>query len=270
MDAETSPNVGYFWRAGYDLRIDYDNIIEERAIICICWKWEHENEVHHLTWDRRKNDRKMVERFAKVIAQADEVVAHNGDRFDIPWFRTRCLFHNVPSFPKYVSVDTLKRSRAGFAFNSNKLDYIGQFLGVGKKRETGGFGLWKDVMAGDEKALADMVKYCQQDVRLLEAVYQRMQNYIPHRTHDAMLSGQYKHHCPNCGSAHTKRDKRRVTAAGTEQVQLVCLTCKGKGHPSYWTIGEATYENEKRMAEAEAKGEKPGVIHQRRIEKRKR
>lgn len=273
MDCETSPNVGYFWRAGFDLRIDYDNIVEERAIICICWKWEHEKEVHYLTWDRRKNDKAMLQKFSAVIAKADEVVGHNGDRFDIPWFRTRCLFHRIPAFPKYVSVDTLKKARGGFTFNSNKLDYIGQYLGVGKKRDTGGFGLWKDVMAGDEKALADMVKYCQQDVKLLEAVYQRMQSYFPHRTHDAIMGGTYKHHCPICGSDDTKRNKRTVTAAGTEQVQMLHKDCGKPGKNTYWTLGEATYINETRMEEDEKTGKATrllGKVHRRRIEKRAR
>ena len=35
FDIETSPNIGYFWRAGYKLNIGADNIIEERKIICI-------------------------------------------------------------------------------------------------------------------------------------------------------------------------------------------------------------------------------------------
>ena len=40
LDIETSPNIGMFWESGYKKNISYDNIIKERAIICICYKWK--------------------------------------------------------------------------------------------------------------------------------------------------------------------------------------------------------------------------------------
>ncbi len=46
FDIEVSPNIVFSWRAGYNLNIDPDNIIEERKIICVCWKWEGKDEVH--------------------------------------------------------------------------------------------------------------------------------------------------------------------------------------------------------------------------------
>ena len=39
-DIETSANIGWFWQASRKQFIGPDNIIQERAIICICWKWE--------------------------------------------------------------------------------------------------------------------------------------------------------------------------------------------------------------------------------------
>ncbi len=51
-DIETSFNVGVFWRTGYNLTINPGDIIHERAIICICYKWEGEDEIHSLTWSR--------------------------------------------------------------------------------------------------------------------------------------------------------------------------------------------------------------------------
>jgi uncharacterized protein YprB with RNaseH-like and TPR domain len=150
FDIETAPNIGLFWEAGYKKTISPDNIIKERAIICICYKWEHEDEVHSLTWDKNQNDKKMLEQFVKVANEADELVGHNGDRFDLPWIRTRCLLHNIPMFPNYTTVDTLKVSRSKFKFNSNKLDYIAQVLGIGKKIHTG-FDLWKKIVLDKDK-----------------------------------------------------------------------------------------------------------------------
>ena len=91
FDIETSPCIGYFWRPGYKVNLSYDNILEENKIICICYKWQHEDEVNSLTWDSKQNDKKMLQKFIKVANKADELVGHNGDRFDLKWVKTRCL-----------------------------------------------------------------------------------------------------------------------------------------------------------------------------------
>ena len=128
FDIETSPNIGFFWSAGYKLNIPYSNIIKERAIICICYKWEGDDKVYSLNWDNNQDDKKMLEKFMVVANEATELVGHNGDRFDLPWIRTRCLYHRIPVFPTYTTIDTLKHSRSKFRFNSNRLDYISLFL----------------------------------------------------------------------------------------------------------------------------------------------
>ena len=92
FDLESSPNIGLFWDAGYKKNIDYSNIIKERAIICICWKWEDDKEVQFVHWDKNQSDKSLLEKFIKIANQADELIAHNGDKFDLPWIRTRCLF----------------------------------------------------------------------------------------------------------------------------------------------------------------------------------
>jgi DNA polymerase elongation subunit (family B) len=46
-----------------------------------------------LTWDKKQSDKAMIKAFLKVMAQADEIVAHNGDKFDLKWLRTRALLH---------------------------------------------------------------------------------------------------------------------------------------------------------------------------------
>ena len=74
FDIETSPNIGLFWEAGYKKNIDYSNIIKERAIICICYKWEDEKEVFALQWDSKQCDKKMLEKFIEVANSATELV----------------------------------------------------------------------------------------------------------------------------------------------------------------------------------------------------
>jgi uncharacterized protein YprB with RNaseH-like and TPR domain len=238
FDIETSPNIGLFWTAGYRQTISPDNIIKERAIICICYKWAGEDTVHSLTWDKNQNDKKMLEQFIKVANQATEMIGHNGDRFDLPWIRTRCLYHRIPVFPNYTTLDTLKNARSRFRFNSNKLDYIAKFLGVGQKIHTG-YDLWKKVVLDkDKQALEDMVVYCKGDVEILEKVYNEMANYIPSKTHHGVALGGEKYSCPECGSEEMKFSQRRYTASGNPRIQLQCTSCH-----KYHTVSQTTYES---------------------------
>ena len=178
FDIETSPNIVFSWRIGHKINITPDNIIDERAIICISYKWDDEDVVHSLKWNKG-DDKEMLKKFAKIIDSADEVIGQNSDKFDLKWLRTRCILHDIPISNKFNSIDTLKMARAGFNFNSNKLDYMGSYLGLGKKLSTG-YDLWtKIVLHNDSKAMEDMITYCKQDVALLEKVYEKLQKFSP-------------------------------------------------------------------------------------------
>lgn len=180
LDLETSPNVVFAWRTGYNITLQPDSIIKERAIICASFSWGGEKKVSSFRWNNG-DDKELVKELAKIVNEADILVAQNGDRFDIKWFRTRCIFHNIPLKPKINSIDTLKMAKAGFYFNSNKLDYMGQFLGVGKKIGTE-YSLWKDICLNNcTKSMDKMVKYCEGDIKVLKGVYYKLQPYCPEK-----------------------------------------------------------------------------------------
>jgi hypothetical protein len=178
FDIEVSPNIVFSWRIGYDINLPLESIIQERAIICVCYRWEGDEKVYSLQWNKG-DDKDLLVKFSKIVESTDELITQNGDSFDIKWLRTRCLHHGILIPPKFNSLDTLKMARAGFKFNSNKLDYMGQFLGVGKKIKTDS-DLWRNItLFNDKKAMNDMVEYCKQDVLLLEKVYEKLQQFSP-------------------------------------------------------------------------------------------
>jgi DNA polymerase elongation subunit (family B) len=229
FDIEVSANVGLFWQSGFKLQIGTENIIKERAVICICYKWEDDKDVYYLHWDNKQCDKKILQDFIKVANEASELVGHNGDKFDLAWIRTRCLFHRIEMFPAYNTIDTLKIARSKFRFNSNRLDYIGKFLGLGQKIHTD-FNLWKDIMLkNDKKALNKMIDYCIQDVALLEKVHKELNNHIPAKTHYGVAFGADRGSCPECGSDDLVRKDRRILASGVIKLVLRCNTC-GKYH----------------------------------------
>lgn len=236
VDIETSPNVGYFWQPGYKVSIHHAAIKEERGIITICYKWADRSEPQSLTW-KNGCDKEMLRKWANIVSHADEVVAHNGDKFDFPHIRTRCLSHRIPLKETYTQVDTLKIARYRYKFNSNRLDYLGRFLGVGGKMETKS-DLWDRVLNKERGALKEMVDYCKRDVLMLEQVYERLANYSKATTHVGVAADGDRLTCPHCGCTHTKVDKTNVTSVGTIRRQM---TCKGCGR--YWTVADGTYRS---------------------------
>ncbi len=224
LDIETTPNVGYFWSAGWKKTIPHQSISRERAVICVAYKWEGDKTVHSIAWDAG-DDKALLGKLIPVINSADEVIGHNSDNFDLKWLRTRAAFHGLRMSAIIKGVDTLKMAKAYFLFNSNSLAYISKFLGVGSKIDTGGFGLWQDVIAGSEIALAKMVKYCKGDVSITEKVYNILRDFAPVKTHTAVVSGGEKYHCPQCASTFTQRRGFRTSSVGDKRQIMHCTSC---------------------------------------------
>ena len=235
-DIEVSPNVVLAFAAGYDKTINHDAIVAERKIICIGYKWENETQSHVLVWDKNQDDRELIEKFLAVAEDADELVAHFGDRFDLPWFIGRCIILGFPPLPKFKTVDTKKLAASNCLFNSNKLDYLAAIFGFGHKDKME-FSDWKEILMNkNPAALAKMVKYCARDVHLLEAVYKRLSVHFKPKTHAGVYAGMPKWSCTHCGSTAVAKSKTRVTAAGSLQHQMRCVKCG-----SYSTISDAAF-----------------------------
>jgi len=237
LDIETSPCIGYFWKPGYKVRLDYANIVVEPRIICACWKWEGARKTYSVDWGKRQDDKRICKEIVVEMDKADEIVAHYGEGFDIPWIRGRCLYHEVQCQDRYKVVDTLRMAgKRKFRFNSRSLDYIGQYLGVGKKIKTD-YGLWKDVVEKKEGALAKMIRYCKNDVVLLEGVYHKLAQYSPPSTHVGVLEYGDKWQCGHCASTDVRMSKRGVTAMGTPRFQMRCKACN-----RYYSICSKAYD----------------------------
>ena len=236
-DIETSPNLGMFWRPGNKVSIGHDNIVEERKVITIAYKWHGKKRVYGLTWDSEKDDKAMLEEFAKVLEEADAAIAHNGDAFDIKWLRGRCLKHGIPFSPFTKTVDTYKISRGLFNLNSHKLDYLHNFLGGKGKISTGGFSLWKNIMLHNKpKDLKKMLDYNKNDVVILEEVFEMLKPYMKPFMHASLLEGGEAWHCPHCGSDELHHYRARTTATGSIRWQRQCEGCG-----AYSTISNQIY-----------------------------
>jgi len=256
FDIETSYRIGKFWRPSYKASISYKDILMESAIICICWKWEGNKRVHSLEWDKGC-DKELLRTFIKELEKAEEVVGHNGDRFDLKWIRTRALFHGLDLSPTIRTVDTLKEARKSYNLASNTLNYIGQHLGVGGKIDAGGMTTWDNIVLYDiipfianlhkitkkmrDASMKHMVKYCKEDVNLLERVYDKLAPMIKSKFN----IGTTRLHCPDCG-CEGHRNKKWSNGIGTEFVEL---RCKSTHCNKYFSMSEKIYWKAKQQME---------------------
>ena len=230
LDIETSPIEAYVWSL-YPDYIGPHQIKEDWKIICAGWLWDGEKKVHTAAWKRSKDgswdDSEVCEKIAEAINEADQIVYHNGDRFDFIRIHLRLLKHDLDPLPNLVKIDTRKQAKKHFGFTSNKLDYIAQYLGLGNKIKTE-FDLWVGCVNGDQTSLDKMLKYNIQDVKLLQDVHHYMEPYIdlPKGAVTAVTAGQ----CPACHSTTIQKRGYSYTQMGKYQ-RYQCQDC-GKWHRS--------------------------------------
>lgn len=227
FDIETAPLKGYFWRIWKE-NIGMNQLIADWHMLTWAAKWLDDKEVMydstHLHGDPT-NDRPLLESLHQLLDDADIVVAHNGNRFDIPKVNARFLQAGLHPPSPYKRIDTLQVAKRQFAFTSNRLDAIAQYLGIGAKHETGGFQLWEQCLAGSHAAFDKMVEYNIQDVELLEQVYKEMRPWIPNHPNIGNLEEQ-THACPKCGSKHLQKRGFSYTQVGKYQ-RYQCNSCGG-------------------------------------------
>ncbi len=235
LDIETSPTKAFTWGMWQEVT-SYSFIERDWYILCWAAKWLGEKEVISSALpDFKKtyqadpeNDKLILKELVKLLEQADIIVAHNGIDFDRKKINARLIINGITPPPPCRWVDTLKICRSEFAFTSNKLADVVQFLKVGKKLDTGGFQLWKDCLAGVEKAWALMVKYCKGDVQILEKVYLALRPYILQHPNLSIYLDSDRPVCPKCGSAKIQKRGYAFTTASKFQ-RFCCTECGGWG-----------------------------------------
>lgn len=220
VDIETAPAELWGWGM-FKQNFGVEQVKAHPYILCVGYKWVGDRKVHCLTnWEM--SQRAMLRKVLELLEECDAVVSKNGIRFDIPWLRTELLKYRMGPMPKLTHIDLEKAARAYFRFLSNKLDYIVQYLDLGKKVEHEGFPLWRKVMEGSREARRRMVTYCKGDVKITEKLYIEMGPYI--ENHPA-IRAVGSHACVFCHSKRTQRRGPRYTACFKIQ-RHQCLDCR--------------------------------------------
>lgn len=200
IDIETSPNLSYMWGHYEQNALAVESYWH---LLSFSAKWLGGKSVTKGLIDYpgyrsdKENDKKLVADIWKLLDEADIVIGHNVNAFDLKKINARFSFHKLLPPSPYKTVDTLTVARRHFAFHSNKLNDLCVFLGVGQKISTGGFELWKKCMEGDSASWKKMKAYNKNDVDILEKVYLELRPWMSHPNMGMFSKGIV---CPNCSS----------------------------------------------------------------------
>lgn len=219
-DTEFTPNTGHFWGL-WDQNIPYPFVNDTQRMLCFGFKFLGKPTK---VVDERVGRLEMLTQLRDYLDEVDFLVSWNGTGYDTKMANREFLKEGLTPPSPYREIDLMRVVKQRFKFSSNKLGSIADELGVGKKIETGGFDLWRGVMAGDEKAWRKMRRYQKQDVDLLEELYHKLIAWIrmPHPVTDKADA------CRNCGSQKIQRRGLARTLNGS-YARVHCQVCGAWG-----------------------------------------
>jgi len=122
---------------------------------------------------RDKDDRRIVKSAVEEIVKYDRIITWYGAKFDIPYVRSRALYHGIdfPAFRDIYHTDLYYVARSKLRLHSNRLGSVCQFFGIPAKNHPMTPELNRLCGSGDEEALKTILTHCEEDVESTDTVY---------------------------------------------------------------------------------------------------
>lgn len=234
LDIETAPTIAYTWRM-YKANISQDMIVEGGYMLSCSMKWLGNDTVYYYE-NRSNDDKELTSKVLEFLNEADYVVAHNGEKFDIPYIKYRAVVNKLTPPSPFKVIDTLRIARKEFLFSRNTLANLAEELAVEAKfthDEFSGFKLWSACLSGNDKAWKVMQHYNKQDVITLEQVYLKLRPWSkehPNITVEQEDTSGFR--CPKCGSIHIQLRGYTFTNS-SKYHKYVCRECGGWSRTRY-------------------------------------
>lgn len=235
LDLETFPNLAWTWGLW---KVDVPLVMLEKpgGVLGFSAKWYGDKAKPEFFGLNEFDSPVIAEGLYELLDECDAVVHFNGKSFDIPWVNSQILLHTDLGPPSpYHQIDLCNVVKKTFRFPSNKLQYVSTVLGFAGKEDTGGFGLWKQVMQGtcypfeneplDVRAWAKMGSYCNGDVTKLDEIYPELLPWIPNHPNYRLYTTD-EAACPRCGSVSGLQKRGFRTTKVSVFQRVWCPKCK--------------------------------------------
>lgn len=177
------------------------------------------------SWSYHVNDdAALCQLIYDTLHDADGLVTHNGEKFDIKVLNTRLKKYGLPGLHKIKHVDTCQLAKSKLKLSSNSLDNVASHLGLGRKMKHDGWGMWVQVQRGCAKAAKKMAEYCIQDVEVLHEVFEALRCFTA-KIPNYNLFSDGKQVCPSCGEATRQKSKGWAYTATKAYQRRQCGHC---------------------------------------------
>jgi DNA polymerase elongation subunit (family B) len=241
FDIECTPNRGWY----YDEKKEYNILDTDQYsfIHSVAYQWEGEKKIHVISLPdfplykrKRIDDYALIRELHKLFDQADVLIGHNGDNFDIKKVNARLIYHRFTPPAPYKTDDTLKLARKVQNSGSNRLDALAKYYGIGAKLPNRGKDLWLPIAKGiaTDNDWEEMRAYNKHDVYLMAELWPLLRPWG--KTTNVNVLTRTMGACPKCGGTDLEHRGYNFTRT-TESPKLRCknIECgawsQGKAEP---------------------------------------
>lgn len=229
LDIESSFQLaGVFGR--FNQNLSEAQVFDNSKLLGLCAKWMGSDDMMEIWpedfkyWNEPEQQRGMLEKAWKLLDTAEYIIAHNIN-FDVKMLNAFFIQNGLGKPSPFRQIDTLRIARQNFRFDSNKLDSLGKFLGVGRKVDHSGIDLWMRCFRGETDAFLKMIHYCIGDIYLLEDIYHTLKPWDSKHPNFGIHHDDGQVRCGVCSSVGLVNTGKKVhTDTGSYEL-LKCSTC---------------------------------------------
>jgi hypothetical protein len=231
FDIETAPLEVYVWHLWKNV-VSPGMVIKDRSMLSWSAKWLFSDKIFGEVVSAKeafnREDSSILSGLWTLLNDADIVIAHNGNGFDVKISNARFALNGINPPMPYRTIDTLLAARRVFNVSSFKLDDLNAYFGLDMKMEHEGMSLWRKCVNHDTEALRTMLKYNKRDVVILEELYLKIRPWIRAHPNLGLYIDTDKEVCTNCGNDSLNWAGYYYTPAGRYR-SFRCDSCKAIG-----------------------------------------
>jgi len=199
--------------------ISCDDIERDWFVLGWAAKWLCDDEIfsNAVTSKEAKNmnDERIVRNLWKYFDEADIIIGHNSDGFDIKRMNWRFIFYGLKPPSPYRTVDTLKVARRVTGASSKSMRFLAQELKLNGGKGDMTSDDWDACMDGDKKSLIKMRDYNIHDVVVGESIYMTLRSWDRQHPNMGLYYQTDELVCRNCGSTNVTIKGTYTTPAQT-------------------------------------------------------
>jgi len=129
---------------------------------------------------RDRTDERIIKSACKELRKYDRIIGWYSSRFDIPFVRTKALYHKIdfPAYRDLYHTDLLYASRQKLKLSSNRLEAVCQYFEIPAKHHKMTPRLNNELQAGKQEAIDDVLEHCKEDVWSTNEVYKMLLDHM--------------------------------------------------------------------------------------------